>query len=306
MNGISYIITVYNKAAFIPYMLKSLKNQQGDFDREFIFIDDGSTDHSLELIRTLTADWPHTKIITQQNQGPSIATNNAVAQAQYPYLKMVDADDVLSPDASNQLLSVAQQSNAGIVYALQPGIERIDYSKGIHFMANPPPSFRLMPDTLYTVLKEGTAGSSHVMVRTDAFRDVGGCDERVFVQDWSLPLRLAKKYAIALFNAVICHAPHDAHGRIMDNHVQMIHDLSATQYYFLKDNPSLDDRYKKLILKRLTGRAWKWAKRQNNASLLSPYFLNALRGRYALTRDPITLLKKSLEAFYVNNNIRCP
>lgn len=305
MNGISYIITVYNKAPFIPYMIESLKSQQGNFDREFIFIDDGSTDNSLELIRTLTANLPNTHIITQQNQGPSIATNNAVAQAQYPYLKMVDADDVIAPFATQLLLDVALKTNAA--YVVSNHYQRHDFTKP--FVFDPPknkPIINVYTDTLYTVLKYGAAGSSNVLYHTEAFRFVGGCDERVFVQDMSVPLRLAKNHILASIDTPLCLSPDNADGRVMNNNAQVLHDFSAIQYYFLKDNPDLDDRYKKLILKRLTGRAWKWAKRQNNASFLSPHFLNALRGRFALTRDPTALLKKSLTAFHVNHNIRHP
>lgn len=51
MIDISYVITVYNKAPFLEAMLLSLGNQSGDFSREFIFVDDGSTDKSVEIIR---------------------------------------------------------------------------------------------------------------------------------------------------------------------------------------------------------------------------------------------------------------
>ena len=53
MTGVSYIITVYNKAPFVAYMLAGLKSQSGDFEKQFIFINDGSTDESMQIIRTV-------------------------------------------------------------------------------------------------------------------------------------------------------------------------------------------------------------------------------------------------------------
>ena len=49
MSSVSFIIPVYNKSSFLKYVIKCLKNQSGDFEREFIFVDDGSTDNSYEI-----------------------------------------------------------------------------------------------------------------------------------------------------------------------------------------------------------------------------------------------------------------
>ncbi len=51
MAGVSYVVTVYNKAPYLPAMLDALAGQAGDFERQFIFVDDGSTDGSLDILR---------------------------------------------------------------------------------------------------------------------------------------------------------------------------------------------------------------------------------------------------------------
>ena len=53
MSSVSFIIPVFNKSSFLKLVINSLKNQLGNFKREFIFIDDGSTDNSLEIIKNL-------------------------------------------------------------------------------------------------------------------------------------------------------------------------------------------------------------------------------------------------------------
>ena len=45
-NGVSFVVPVYNKARVLPPVLDAMAAQQGDFPREFIFVDDGSTDDS--------------------------------------------------------------------------------------------------------------------------------------------------------------------------------------------------------------------------------------------------------------------
>src|SRR5512135_2262505 len=95
--GVSFIVTVYNKAPYLPAVIAALAAQVGDFEREFVFVDDGSTDGSAEAIRERIKDWPNAKLICQSNQGAGGAMNTAAAAASLPFLKMVDADDLLLP-----------------------------------------------------------------------------------------------------------------------------------------------------------------------------------------------------------------
>src|SRR5215469_2856265 len=69
--SISYVITVYNKRQFLPQVIAGLAAQRGDFAREFVFVDDGSTDGSAEEIERLTQGWPELRIIRQTNHGSS-------------------------------------------------------------------------------------------------------------------------------------------------------------------------------------------------------------------------------------------
>lgn len=94
---VSYVLTVYNKSRYLPFVIEGLRRQEGDFDREFIFVDDGSTDDSVELIERLTAGLPGVTIHRQANQGPSVATNIGFSRATGDYIKPVDADDVFFP-----------------------------------------------------------------------------------------------------------------------------------------------------------------------------------------------------------------
>ncbi len=308
MAGVSYIITVYNKAPFIPYMLDGLASQQGDFEKQFIFINDGSTDNSMQIIRDNTKDWTNTLYLDQANQGPAIATNNAAKRAVYPYLKMVDADDVLAPYATRLLLQALDVSHCAAAYSLPLTIDAsIDYSQGITFPDEPKHiDVSVIDDLLFYVIKTGWAGSSNLMVKTAAFREVGGCDESVFVQDWSLPIRLARGHTICLFRELIVYFPKVAVGRVMGNEPQMLHDLSATQYHFIRQNPQLNKRYKKIAAKRCIGRAWKWQRRINKAPLLSKYFFLYAANRLGLPLNPLWLLEQAPRVFHKNNTIRIP
>ena len=52
---VSYVATLFNKRAFLPYVIAGLAAQTGDFDRQYIFVDDGSSDDTVDVLRDLVA-----------------------------------------------------------------------------------------------------------------------------------------------------------------------------------------------------------------------------------------------------------
>ena len=51
MTKISFVCPIFNKKKYLNFVLSSIKKQVGSFEREYIFIDDGSTDGSLEYLK---------------------------------------------------------------------------------------------------------------------------------------------------------------------------------------------------------------------------------------------------------------
>ncbi len=93
----SIIIPVYNVAAFLGELVDSLKAQDLDAKEwEVIFINDGSTDNSFELGKTLTREMKNARWISQENQGVGGARNRAIQESKGQYLWFVDSDDFIS------------------------------------------------------------------------------------------------------------------------------------------------------------------------------------------------------------------
>lgn len=104
MYDVSVIIPVYNVSNYLEKHLYSIINQK-NFDRiEFIYIDDGSTDDSLQIIKKITKGKPNIKIYSQKNSGVSSARNNGISKASAEYVCFVDADDYLDFDYFKTLL----------------------------------------------------------------------------------------------------------------------------------------------------------------------------------------------------------
>lgn len=230
MIGVSFIITVYNKRPYLTDVLAAVRGQRGDFAREYVIVDDGSTDGSLDLMRDLTAGWENCRIIPQQNQGASAAMNNAVAAASLSHLKLVDADDLLAPNAARRLLDAMTES--GAVLAIGTGNA---YQPGRTFAwpgDDAPVAWQLMHAPLKRMLRSNTLmNPSTMLLRREDYLRVGGADESVCCQDYSIALPLAQLGDFVHLPAVIASQPVAAPGRLTDNQARILHDDGARPFY---------------------------------------------------------------------------
>ena len=93
----SFIIPVYNKAAYLRKFIGSLKNIP--FDSEFIFVDDGSVDKSAEIVREACQGSSLSfKLIQKDNEGVSAARNLGLVYATGKYVAFLDPDDEVSEE----------------------------------------------------------------------------------------------------------------------------------------------------------------------------------------------------------------
>jgi len=268
-TAVSFVLTVYNKRRYLADVLASVAAQEGDFEREVIIVDDGSTDGSRELLESLGPQLQGFRLITQSNQGPSVATNRGLAAASMPLVKLLDGDDLLAPYATRHLIDCMQclgvevMIGAGLPY--RPGETPV----WPRCPSSPP---RLLPDPLEALLRAIWFTPSNLLVRREALQRSGGCDERVFVQDYTLALRLAQRCRFGISDTPIVAAPDpnemDA-DRLSANKAQILHDLNLALLLFIDDTPDLPARYRRVAWRRVAGRSWKWARREVGRPLWS-------------------------------------
>jgi len=268
-TAVSFVLTVYNKRRYLADVLASVAAQDGGFEREVIIVDDGSTDGSREVLESLGPQLPGFRLIAQSNQGPSVATNRGLAAASMPLVKLLDGDDLLAPDATRylidcmQCLGVEVMIGAGLPY--RPGEAPV--------WPRPAASLpRLLSDPLRALLRAIWFTPSNMLVRREALQRSGGCDERVFVQDYTLALRLAQRCRFGISDTPIVAAPDPNEmgaDRLSANKAQILHDLNLALLLFIDDNPDLPARYRRIAWRRVAGRSWKWARREARRQLWS-------------------------------------
>ena len=89
---VSVIVPVYNGETYLEECMESILSQSYK-NIEVIFVDDGSTDRSAELIQSFQERDHRVVLIRQTNQYAGIARNRGFDAATGKYVMFLDADD---------------------------------------------------------------------------------------------------------------------------------------------------------------------------------------------------------------------
>ena len=136
---VSVVMPVYNRKHYVGAAIQSILDQTFT-DFEFIVVDDGSNDDSVEVIRSF--DDPRIRlIILGENRGQSVARNTGNTAARGEYIAVMDSDDIALPQRlEKQVAYMRAHPDVGICGAsiryvdegFKPiGVWRVDVENGI-------------------------------------------------------------------------------------------------------------------------------------------------------------------------------
>ena len=116
---VSIIVPVYNVEKYIERCAVSLF-EQTYFNIEYVFVNDCSTDQSIDLLNQVIGRYSnradHTRIIDHQvNRGVAAARNSALDRCTGEFVCQIDPDDYIERDAVESLLSQQEQSDSDLV-----------------------------------------------------------------------------------------------------------------------------------------------------------------------------------------------
>lgn len=103
---VTVVIPAFNVAPWLPMLLEGL-DRQTFRDFETIFVDDGSTDGTRELIDAYAVSRDGVKVVHQPNRGVSTARNTGVDVASGEFIAFIDSDDTISSSYLADLVSLA-------------------------------------------------------------------------------------------------------------------------------------------------------------------------------------------------------
>lgn len=114
MVKISIIVPVYNTAKYLDKCIQTLINQTLE-NIEIIFIDDGSEDNSVEILKNYAKKDKRIRILKQNHKRQGAARNYGLSIAQGEYIGFVDSDDWVKLDMFEKLYYQAKETDSDIV-----------------------------------------------------------------------------------------------------------------------------------------------------------------------------------------------
>ncbi|WP_082890674.1 glycosyltransferase [Eikenella longinqua] len=177
---ISIIIPCYNTADYLPETLNSLEAQEFQ-NFEIIAIDDGSTDNTLEILKTYALKNDKLTVLTQENTYCVKARINAIKHARGKYLVCLDSDDIISPTYLSECVQEAEKDlSLSIVY-----------TDAVLFGSKNKP-WKLPDFSLSSFLLTNYIYIT-ALIRKSHYDDIGGFDEKMTLfEDWELFISLIK------------------------------------------------------------------------------------------------------------------
>lgn len=115
---ISVVVPLYNEAESLPELADWIERvmKEGDFSYEVLFVDDGSTDNSWDVIKQLSAGNPAIKGVSfRRNYGKSPALNTGFERAEGDVVITMDADLQDSPDEIPELYRMIMRDGYDLV-----------------------------------------------------------------------------------------------------------------------------------------------------------------------------------------------
>lgn len=177
---VSIITPSYEQAAFLEDTLRSVIEQ--DYPNiEYLVVDGGSTDGSVDIIKTHAANI--TWWVSEPDKGQADAINKGLTRAKGEIVAWLNSDDVYRPGAVRQAVAALQQHpQAGMVYA---DLESMDRSGRVFN------TIRYRQFSLLDLLSFEIIGQPTVFMRRDVLQQAGPLDAGYrYLLDHQLWLRM--------------------------------------------------------------------------------------------------------------------
>ena len=189
---ISVVVPCFNVRPYVAAALQSLL-AQSHARWEAVFIDDGSTDGTADLVAG--CEDGRVRLVRQANRGVSAARNRGIELASGDALLFLDADDWLAPDAMERMAARLQGSPGVAAYGAFCFVTE-DGTRTVRVKSGPFPEGdiveRLLVENLF-------ANGGHLLIRSSAIQEVGRFrDDLRFGEDWEYWSRLALRGTIAV------------------------------------------------------------------------------------------------------------
>lgn len=176
---VSIVIPCYNSEKYIKKCIESVLTQDYK-DIEIIVVDDGSTDSSIEILKT----YKGVDIYSQVNSGACAARNYGLRKCRGYYVKFLDSDDFLNPESISLQVEFANNlQEMQIAYGYKTILSNGKTFVDKQILDSKSQFEQLINKNIMTTLP---------LHKRKTLVDIGGFDEGLrFRQEWDLHLKLS-------------------------------------------------------------------------------------------------------------------
>lgn len=193
---VSVLIPAYNEENTILRTLESVQNL--DYPTEFlevIIINDGSKDHTKEIVEAYIKDKPHFHLLSHTNRGKAASLNRALKTLKGEFFACLDADSFVVSDTLKKMLALYEKENDPQLAIVTPAmkvhqpknlLQRIQWFEYLVIILIARLSSHM--DCLYV------APGPFSLYRTAVIRKLGGFDEKNITEDQEIAYRIQQHH----------------------------------------------------------------------------------------------------------------
>ncbi|HMJ04449.1 MAG TPA: glycosyltransferase [Conexibacter sp.] len=194
---VTCVVCAYDYGAYVEAAVRSALEQEGLAGGagalEVIVVDDGSTDDTPAILASFG---DAITVLHQQNEGPAVATNRAIARARGRYVSLLDADDLWLPDKlARQIELLEARPAVGLVHGDMEVIDaagRVTRPSKHDWYGELP----VVGRALGRLLAQNEATTSAITLRTDLAQAIPPTPAWAWCRDWWLAAHVATTHEI--------------------------------------------------------------------------------------------------------------
>ena len=160
-GGLTAVVPCFNEAENVAAAYQEIVSELGDYDLEVLFVDDGSTDRTLEIVRELAATDPRVQYLSfSRNFGIEAAFSAGYRYASRPWVLHVDADLQFPGAEAHKLIAAAGGMDAvfGVRETRDDPLVRRLGAAGYHLIARRVLGIEIPPGaTTFRLVRTGLA-----------------------------------------------------------------------------------------------------------------------------------------------------
>jgi glycosyltransferase involved in cell wall biosynthesis len=187
---VSVLLPVYNAENTLTEALDSLATQTlGDF--EIIAVDDGSTDHSPEILESWSRVENRLKVLHTPHAGIVGALNTGLCACHAPFVARMDADDRSLPGRlAQQLTQLLNDPHLSLVSCQVHAFPAEDVRQGLHLYLDWQNSLLEEAEIRHAIFIESPFVHPSVMFQRALVEKLGGYQDHGWPEDYDLWLRI--------------------------------------------------------------------------------------------------------------------